>query len=73
MKITTNVKAGGITINHNETQARTQRQGFPVKTSVKAGPLYNHNETQLRDRNRSLRVKTNVKAGPSACFPGSGC
>jgi len=45
MKIRTKVKAGGRSINHNETLVRDSR-GLRVKTNVKAGGLSrNHNET----------------------------
>ncbi len=63
MKTKTNVKAGSLSMNHNQRQLH-------VKTGVKAGtdeqcPPWscgvNHNETQLRQR--GLRVKTGVKAG----------
>ena len=50
MTIKTNVKAGGVSFQHNETLA--------VRSDVKAGEpglATNHNE--------SLRVKANVKAG----------
>lgn len=42
MKIKTNVKAGGINMQHNRTMAR----GLKVKTTVKAGRITaNHNQT----------------------------
>jgi hypothetical protein len=65
MKIKTNVKAGGLSVNHNQTVAR----GLKVKTNVRSGfnpqpdppgkTDLNHNQTLAR----GLKVKTNVKAG----------
>ena len=56
MKIKTNVKAGAITLNHNQKVAR----GVNVKSGVKAGAIaINHNQTTAR----GLKVKTNIKAG----------
>jgi hypothetical protein len=58
MKIKTNVKAGTLPPNHNQTVAR----GFMVKTNVKAGGMQmQHNQTAAR----GLKVKTGVKAGAS--------
>ena len=54
MKVKSNVKAGGASLNHNQTAA-----GLQVKSKVKAGALApNHNQSV-----KGLRVKTNVKAG----------
>ncbi len=51
MKAKTNVKAGGITRNHNETLVRPAAPSLKVKTHVKAGGReVNHNETLLRAR-----------------------
>ena len=64
MKIKTNVKAGRIIGNHNQTVAR----GFKVKAGIKAGKADDgkggyesnqHNQTVAR----GLKVKTGVKAG----------
>ena len=56
MKLRTNLKAGALSPNHNETQARDTKPatGLRVKTRVKAGALSpNHNETQVSDRHRN--------------------
>jgi len=71
MRVRTNVKAGGISGNHNQSLLQ-------VKTGVKAGGInQNHNQSLLRvktgvkaggsmNHNQSLlRVKTGVKAGGS--------
>jgi hypothetical protein len=42
MKIETNVKAGGVSINHNQAAA-----GFVMKTQTKAGGIsVNHNQAR---------------------------
>jgi hypothetical protein len=47
VQVKTNVKAGGMSNNHNESLVRTA--GLKVKTNVKAGGIIaNHNETLAR-------------------------
>lgn len=62
MKIKTNVKAGIVTANHNQTLAR----GLKVKSNLRAGidppqpdRHNNHNQTVAR----GLKIKSGVKAG----------
>ena len=57
MKVKSNVKAGGLKINHNQTVAS---KGLRVKSSVKAGPgvVLQHNQTV-----KSLRVKSRIRPG----------
>jgi len=63
VKIKTNMKAGRILLNHNQTATR----GLKVKIDVKAGEMpTQHNQVVAR----GLKVKTGVKAGPSCP---SGC
>jgi hypothetical protein len=65
MKIKTNVKAGGIPLQHNQTVAR----GMKVKTNVKAGGVtMQHNQTSAH----GLKVKSGVKAGTCPGEGGSG-
>ena len=52
MQVKTQVKAGGVWLNHNQTLVRDRvpRQPLKVKTHVKAGGLTaNHNQTLVRD------------------------
>jgi hypothetical protein len=65
MKIKTNLKAGKLTTNHNQTAAH----GLKVKSNVKAGGLtVQHNQTMTR----GLKVKSGVKAGICPGDGGSG-
>jgi hypothetical protein len=63
MKVKTQVKAGGLNLNHNQTLLRNRvrttagsrpqgkRQSLKVKTQVKAGGLaLNHNQTLVRTK-----------------------
>jgi len=68
MKIKTNVKAGVMQLQHNQTVAH----GLKVKTNVKAGLAGDtggqHNQTMAR----GLKVKTGVKAGFTGTPAGPG-
>src|SRR5438105_2653789 len=71
MKTKTNVKAGALAANHNESQVRDTKQaaGLRIKTNIKAGALAdNHNETQVRDTKQAkgLRIKTLFVTGMAA-------
>jgi hypothetical protein len=55
MKTKTNVKAGGLAVNHNETMTWgvPEARGLKVKSRVKAGGTsINHSETLTRDNTR---------------------
>jgi hypothetical protein len=58
MKIKSNIKAGGMNLQHNQTVAR----GLRIKSGGKAGGARganNHNQTATR----GLKVRSNIKAG----------
>jgi hypothetical protein len=56
MQVKTNVKAGGINMNHNQTLVRDSAKGLRVRTNLKAGGALNHNQTLVRDSAKGLRV-----------------
>jgi hypothetical protein len=63
MIIKSNVKAGGLTMNHNEKVAR-DKKSLTVKSGVKAGGIVNHNEKIISDKKvKSFTVKSGVKSG----------
>jgi hypothetical protein len=50
MRVRSNVKAGGVQVNHNQTINR-EKKGLRVKSNVKAGALTdNHNQTVVREK-----------------------
>jgi hypothetical protein len=64
MKIRSNVKSGGLGLNHNERLVSAKSNGLTVKTGVKAGGIgVNHNERLVSAKSNGLTVKTGVKAG----------
>jgi hypothetical protein len=75
VQVKTNVKGGGISMQHNEAQVRLA--GLKVQTGVKAGDRcpgcgVNHNETQVRAVAPELRVQTSVRGGAVPSNPGGG-
>jgi hypothetical protein len=57
MKIKSNVKAGGMNLQHNEKLAK----GLPIKTGVKAGGIsMQHNEKLADDNSRSIEQKKSL-------------
>lgn len=61
MKTKTQIKAGRVVANHNETLVRdnAKAKGLKVKSQVKAGRIItNHNETLMRDRAKGLKAKS---------------
>jgi hypothetical protein len=52
MNVKASIKAGGVSVNHNEKLVRdaAKTKGLKVKTNIKAGGLSaNHNETLVRN------------------------
>jgi hypothetical protein len=55
MKTKTRVRAGALSLNHNERLVRDRRRakGLKTRTRIRAGALTtNHNETLVRDKRR---------------------
>jgi hypothetical protein len=60
MKTKTNIKAGGVMLNHNATLLSniTKSKGLKVKTNIKAGgSMLNHNEVLINDDVKSRGLK----------------
>ena len=56
MQVKTNLKAGGITTKHNQTQVGSRTKRLRVKTSLKAGGIQqNHNQTLVRPSGLKVR------------------
>ena len=56
MQVKTNLKAGGITTNHNQTLVGSSTKRLRVKTSLKAGGIQqNHNQTLVRPSGLKVR------------------
>ena len=62
LRAKTNLKAGGLSLNHNQTAARSLKVKSNVKAGLHEGRNAQHNQTVARPAN-GLRVKSNVKAG----------
>jgi len=61
VKIKTNVMAGRIVLNHNQTVVRALKIKTNVKVGTNGDPGGQHNQTMAK----GLKVKTGVKAGGS--------
>jgi hypothetical protein len=74
LKVKTHLKAGGVTLNHNETLVRTLHPaaGLKVKTRIKAGGLSNnHNETLVQaPRRRACGSRHASRPGIRPVLPG---